>query len=156
MTSRTFTFQDRGAGLEGEAACRIVGTTVHLELRLEERSFGISTYEGFFDFDGPSLDRKLRRLVVRADSPERCPSMHARRWPGRPFRWMRKGCLYLGSLRATRPHDRATGQAARRMLLFAIVPRGDTQVLEIIIEGTESSVHVPICFLEKLHQATAR
>jgi hypothetical protein len=156
MKRRTFAFQDADAGLYGEACCQIENDLLQLELALEERGLGVSSFEGSFVFDLTSLKCRLKRLAHRATTPGRCPDLSSRRWPTRPFRWMRKDCRYLGSLRATTPYGLTNGQTDRRMLLIAIVPRKNTQVLEVVIENTESSIHVPICFLEKLHQATAR
>lgn len=154
MKRRTFAFQDPDAGLEGEASCWIDDAILHLELWLEERGFGTTSFEASFNFDASVLNRKLKRLAKRAEAPARCPSLHSQSWPTRPFAWMRRNCRYLGSLRAATPHDRGRGQTFRRLLLIAVVPRKNKQVLEIVIEGTETSVHVPVCFLERFYEAT--
>lgn len=151
MPTKTLTVTDSRAGLICEVECEIAGQSLTVNLWGRESGLGVSEFAKSFDFDLPYLERKLRRLIHRIDSPDRCRDLERRKWPARPFAWMRRHCCFVGSLRASPSLRPCKGSRGKRMLSLALVPRKGRKVVEVCVDDLElETIHLPLPFFSKL------
>jgi hypothetical protein len=151
MRQDSFEVQDPDASLSCTVRWEMQGSLLVLQISGREGRFCVSEYERVYRLERAGLTERLRRLIQRLDAPGRCPSLLKRRWPTRPFRWMRKKCMFLGSLRIIPRRQIDHTKRRSRALVFAIVPRGGYQVVELYTYQIEpDTIMLPLDFFTKL------
>lgn len=151
MPVRAFNDTDSRAGVACEAEFEINGQSLTLRLNGREGVFAVSEYCKTFDFERAYFNRRIGRLIQRIASRERCRSLETRKWPCRPFRWMKKDCRFLGTLRGSATFRPSRENHPKRLFSMALVPRKGVSVIEVCIDDADwSTVHLPVTFFAQL------